>query len=224
MKGSFRSDRDEEEHKAAKTEKLWLIIYTDMISNLVIFFLMLYCLTWLNEDEKKIAAASFKEAFAGERKAVENVMTEIEKGLEKDRNVEGKLKEEFANNIEVSEKRITIILPSPVLFDSGSAELKPSTKNTLKEIADIVKSISNKIIVEGHTDDIPISGRYASNWELSSARAFSVIKYFIEECAVEPARLSSIGHGEFKPKFPNDNAEHRSKNRRIEINIIKANT
>ena len=175
--------RDEDSHfeDEKKGESLWMIIYTDMISNLMIFFLMLYCLTWLKPDEKTIAAASFKQAFAGDQKAVANAIYEIEKGLDKDRAVEGRVREEFSN-VQVSEKRITIVLPSPVLFDSGKAVLKGETKKTLHDFAEIIRTLKNTVVVEGYTDDRPINtGEYASNWELSSARAFSVIKYLIDE-------------------------------------------
>jgi len=198
-----------------------MIIYTDMISNLMIFFLMLYCLTWLTPEEKKLASASFHKAFAGEKQAVDDAVHDIEKGLDKDRSVENKLREEFTN-VTVSEKRITIVLPSPVLFDSGSAVLKDETKKTLREFAEIIRTLKNAVVVEGYTDDRPINtGEFASNWELSSARAFSVIKYLIEQEKISPERLSAFGYGEFRPKAPNDTEDHRAMNRRIEINIIK---
>jgi len=215
-----RRDTDAGE-EPKKSEGLWMIIYTDMISNLMIFFLMLYCLTWLKEEDKTLAAASFKQAFAGDKKAVGEAMHDIEKGLDKDKSVEGKVREEF-NNVEVNEKRITIVLPSPVLFDSGSAVLKSETIKTLKEFAEIIRTLKNKVVVEGYTDDKPIStGEFASNWELSAARAFSVIKYLIEEEKIDPERLSAFGYGEFRPKVPNNSDENRTMNRRIEINIIK---
>lgn len=213
----YESESDE----VKKSESLWMIIYTDMISNLMIFFLMLYCLTWLGEEDKTLASASFKQAFAGESKAIENAVQEIEKGLDKDKSVEGRVREEFSN-VQVSEKRITIVLPSPVLFDSGSATLKAETKATLHDFAEIIRTLKNAVVVEGYTDDAPISTReFESNWELSSARAFSVIKYLIDNEDIGPERLSSFGYGEFRPKVANDNEEHRAMNRRIEINIIK---
>jgi chemotaxis protein MotB len=216
-----RLREESETEEGRKGESLWMIIYTDMISNLMIFFLMLYCLTWLGEEDKTLASASFKQAFAGESKAVENAVQEIEKGLDKDKSVEGRVREEFSN-VQVSEKRITIVLPSPVLFDSGSATLKAETKTTLHDFAEIIRPLKNAVVVEGYTDDKPIStGEFASNWELSSARAFSVIKYLIEKENIGPERLSAFGYGEFRPLVANDTEEHRAVNRRIDINIIK---
>lgn len=204
---------------------LWMIIYTDMITNLMIFFLMSYCLTWLNEKDRQIAASSFAETFGGKK----NEVAETEKGLEKKRqneieeqeNIEKNAKKQFAN-VEVNEEKIKIVLPSPVLFDSGSANLKSETVATLHDISNLIRNTTNRVVVEGHTDNIPISGgEFDSNWDLSAARAFSVIRHLIDKEKIEPKRLSAVGYGEFRPKSPNDNPENRARNRRIEINIIK---
>ncbi|HBU69994.1 MAG TPA: hypothetical protein DEE98_06365 [Elusimicrobia bacterium] len=205
---------------------LWMIIYTDMITNLMIFFLMSYCLTWLDESDRQLAASSFAETFGGQK----NEVMETEKGLEKKRqtqmeeqeDLEKKAKQQFAN-VEINEEKIKIVLPSPVLFDSGSAELKAATIKTLSEISNLIKNTTNRVVVEGHTDNIAITagGEYASNWELSAARAFSVIQYLIDKEGIEPKRISALGYGEFRPKAPNDNPENRMINRRIEISIIK---
>ncbi|MFH1369658.1 MAG: OmpA family protein [Elusimicrobiota bacterium] len=200
---------------------LWLIIYTDMISNLMIFFLMLYCLTWLSEADRNLAAASFKETFGGEKGAVLKTLAEIEKGIDKTKDLEDKVKQEF-QNVQISEKKITIILPSPVLFDSGKADLKPSTIKNLRDIAEVVRNLPNRVVVEGYTDDIPIqTERFKSNWELSSARAFSVVQYLIEKEKISPNRVSALGYAEFRPSAPNDSESNRAKNRKIEINIMK---
>jgi chemotaxis protein MotB len=146
--------------------------------------------------------------------------------------------------VEINAQRIRIFLPSPVLFETGKVDLKPEAIDTLKEIAKSIKTIKNVIIVEGHTDNIPLrGGRYGTNWELSAARAFSVIRYFIEQENIPPARFSVYGYGEFRPApenqknhpeiekeedmkkvidILNGTEEERARNRRIEINIIRA--
>lgn len=222
---SKKSARYLQPEEAVEQESgLWLIIYTDMISNLMIFFLMLYCLTWLSDKDRQLAAASFEQTFGGEKNAVMKTLADFEKGIDQTKEVEDKLKSEY-KDVQISEKKITIVLPSPVLFDSGKADLKASTKDTLKGIADIIRILPNKIVVEGYTDDRPIStSEFDSNWELSAARAFSVVKYFIEESKIHPQRLSALGYAEFRPKVPNTTEENRAKNRRIEINIMKEQT
>ncbi|MCK9582294.1 MAG: flagellar motor protein MotB [Endomicrobiales bacterium] len=204
-----------------KTNSLWMIIYTDMVSSLMIFFLMCYCLTWLTPADRAIAAASFSESFAGKKGAVKEVMGNIDRELERERQLEERIRQEF-KNVVITPGKIQIILPSPVLFDSGSAVLKDSTKAPLHQIAEIIRSIPSSVIVEGHTDNVPIkSAEYDSNWELSSARSFSIIRYLSDEEHLDPALLSALGYGEFRPVAPNDTNENRAKNRRIEINILK---
>ncbi|MBI3600596.1 MAG: OmpA family protein [Nitrospinae bacterium] len=93
-------------------------------------------------------------------------------------------------------------------------------KYFLESVNEIVKDVPYKILVEGHTDDVPIkTERFPSNWELSSSRASSVVKYFIEK-GIAPQRLSAVGYAEFKPRFPKT-PENRPKNRRVEIIILR---
>ena len=223
---NYQYEEQDSEQNNSEENPLWMIIYTDMITNLMIFFMLSYCLTWLNEKDRAIAAASFAETFAGKQHSVENAIQTIEQTEktvdDEQKNVEDEIKQKFSN-VEINEEKIEITLPSPVLFDSGKANLKPGTYKNLNEIADMVRDVSNRVIVEGHTDNKPVLGSkdFKSNWELSASRAFSVIRYFIEQGKVDPKRLSAFGYGEFRPKYPNDTEENRAKNRRIAINIIK---
>jgi len=121
--------------------------------------------------------------------------------------------------VSISPLWIKLELSSPALFDSGSAELKPAGWPLLRELAKHQKHMANVLIVEGHTDNVPIrSERFQSNWELSAARAFTVLQFFVSE-GIEPKRLAAHGYGEFRPLVPNDSEENRGRNRRIEITI-----
>ncbi|MDI6757966.1 MAG: OmpA family protein, partial [Endomicrobiia bacterium] len=124
-------------------------------------------------------------------------------------------------NVDVNAQRIRIQLATPVLFDSGAAELKMDAASILNEIADMLKKVPNKVIVEGHTDNIPIStSKYANNWELSVDRAINVINY-MKTIGLPPERFAAAGYGEFQPVTANDTLEGRSKNRRIEFIIVR---
>ncbi len=118
-------------------------------------------------------------------------------------------------------------IPGEFLFDSGRAELKKSSIPKLEEVAkNILAEVATDnnwmIRVEGHTDNVPIkSKRYSSNWELSTARALSVVTYFIEHNYAKPEQIHAIGYAEYKPLVPNDSEENRSKNRRVEIRLTK---
>jgi chemotaxis protein MotB len=151
--------------------------------------------------------------------AVENIVSEDSKTIA----------EIFSNQgiqqiakVEVSANKITINFSEPVLFDPGSADLKETCMSHLRRLAQVFIELPNSVQIEGHTDNRPIGKKlkFASNWELSAARSFSVLRFLILE-GVHPEKLSAVGYGEFKPVKTNDTIEGRAANRRIEINIIR---
>ena len=127
-----------------------------------------------------------------------------------------------AGRIQISELqgKMTVRLAEKVLFPSGSATLNREGKGTLGKVADAFKDLKDRIVrVEGHTDDVPIrSAAFPSNWELSAARAIAVVR-FLQSAGVDPSRLAAAGYGEFQPIAPNDTADGRAQNRRIEISL-----
>lgn len=125
------------------------------------------------------------------------------------------------STLEVNESQIRLILNTPVLFDSGRAQIKKETKRLLDELARTLAITDDKVIIEGHTDNIPIkSARFRSNWELSARRAVNVINYFVDK-GFSPKRFIAAGYGEYFPRFSNDIPIQRRKNRRIEIVLLK---
>jgi chemotaxis protein MotB len=117
--------------------------------------------------------------------------------------------------------RMVLVLPNDVLFDSGKAEVKPRGKQSLAAVATVLVSLEGrKFQVAGHTDDQPIrfSG-FASNWELSTERGLRVVEFLLKS-GMKPETLSAAGYGEFDPVVPNDSADNRTKNRRIEITLV----
>jgi len=204
---------DEEQQSRGKETRIWLTIYSDLMTNLTLFFLILYAFTRLSAVQQKKLSQVFKEM--GVRKTIP-----VEEPKKEEDELEEKL-DKFAK-IETTEKYIKIVMPTPVLFDLGKADIKPEAKAVLHEIAEIIRDKPNEIIVEGHTDNLPIyGGEFLSNWELSAARAFNVIDYFIKEENISPERLIALGYGEYRPVAPNDSEENRRLNRRIEIKIVK---
>ncbi len=118
--------------------------------------------------------------------------------------------------------RLTINMVDRVLFDSGQSQVKQTGLKVLKQVSDILKNVADKQIrIEGHTDNVPIGARlkerYPTNWELSTARATSVVRYLIEDGGVDRANLSAVGYADTKPVAGNDTEEGRTANRRIEI-------
>lgn len=122
-----------------------------------------------------------------------------------------------AVGIEKTERGFKAVLKGDVLFASGTAEITPEFYPYLDELAEILKDSNFMVRVEGHTDNVPINtARFPSNWELSTARAVSVIRYFLDKAAVDAERLEAVGFGEYRPAAPNDTVEGRAKNRRVE--------
>jgi chemotaxis protein MotB len=111
-------------------------------------------------------------------------------------------------------------LSQNVLFAPGSAQVGPEGRAVLAKVAERVKTIPHRVVVRGHTDDVPIdSERFPSNWELAGARASGVVRILAED-GVDPSRLEAVSRGEFDPVASNDTEEGRAKNRRIEIALI----
>lgn len=126
-----------------------------------------------------------------------------------------------AGSLEVTlrEGRMVLRLPNDVLFDSGKAQLKPAGKTALEGIAFALKDVPRKFQISGHTDDEPIKlSGYESNWELSTARALTVVSFLLNQ-GMKPQQLSAAGYGEFDPVGSNDSPLGRAKNRRTEISI-----
>ena len=137
----------------------------------------------------------------------------------------GKLEQEIQRGeVQISELKgkLTVNVVDKILFDSGKADLKPAGIKVLKQIGDILKTAVDKNIhVEGHTDNVPISGKlketYPSNWELSTARATTVLHFLQSKAGIPGERLAAVGYGEYKPLASNSTAQGRAQNRRIQI-------
>ncbi|VBB42481.1 conserved hypothetical protein [uncultured Desulfatiglans sp.] len=122
----------------------------------------------------------------------------------------------------LTDEGVVILLEDAVLFDSGKAEINSQAFNQLDAIQNIIISVHNRVRIEGHTDDVPIcTPRFPSNWELSTARAVNVLKYFTASGLVDPGRFSAVGYADSKPLVPNESPEARRKNRRVEIVLVK---
>jgi len=126
--------------------------------------------------------------------------------------------------VKIIERKDFLILrfDSVILFDLSSADIKSSAKTVLEKLGQMLNKMSNEIIIQGHTDNLPINtGQFPSNWELSTRRATNVVHFFINECSIAPSRLTATGNAEYKPVKPNDTAENRQQNRRIDIVVSK---
>jgi len=133
-------------------------------------------------------------------------------------------KEIESGEVKVTQFRdlLTVNLVEKILFDSGRTEIKPRGLEILRRVGEILKGVRDKVVrIEGHTDNVPIGAalqvRFATNWELSTARATVVARFLQDKVGLDSSRLSATGYGEHRPVAPNDTDEGRAQNRRIEI-------
>ena len=128
-------------------------------------------------------------------------------------------------SVKIKEGHISVVLPSSVLFNSGQTKLKKTATSSLSKVCRILeKDFPTEIIrIEGHTDSDPIKRTkklYKTNWELSAARAATVLHYLIDNCHLDPTHLYLAGFGEFQPVAGNKNKKDKKKNRRVEIVVL----
>ena len=137
----------------------------------------------------------------------------------------GELKKELNNGqlkITQYQNMLTVDVADKILFDSGHSDLKKDGKSVLQKVGDALSKSGKYIRVVGHTDNVPLAAgaNYASNWELSTARATTVARFLQEQVKLDPHLLIAEGRGEFAPVAPNDTPENKQKNRRIEIMLL----
>ncbi|MCB6182121.1 flagellar motor protein MotD [Leeia sp. TBRC 13508] len=150
-------------------------------------------------------------------KAAKEKMSGLAGNLE---NVLKPLVDEGQVKVNQTARGIAVEINASVLFAPADAKLNPGSMKALGAVADLLVNENNAIQIEGHTDNLPIkSTQYPSNWELSSARASSVVRLFIDR-GISPARLSAIGYGENRPLSNNTSEEGRSRNRRVQVTIL----
>jgi len=228
--------------------KRYLETFSDLMSLLLVFFILLFAFGQADLERFKLLSSSLRAAFHGitvfesgvglgegfdassinepgtnvinfgalpsRKRDYMKVASELNKFA-----LENELAKEISIN--VGKEGIYISLSSALLFPSGSVDIAPEGQKTLKVIAKLLNEIPNEVRVEAHTDNTATgSPIYPTNWELSSARAVSVVRFLQEKGEVDPTRLAAMGLGEYRPLFPNDTPEHRALNRRADILII----
>lgn len=171
-------------------------------------------------------ALNFYKGKPEQEQKIKELETQVEELDAAKKLLEDRLAREIADKqilLEKTSRGLVITMVNDILFDSGKAKLKTGAKDVLSKIASVINEAApdRDIGVEGHTDNIPIKhSGWKSNWELSTARATSVLHYLIDDCGISPQKLSAIGYGEYRPIDTNDTKEGRGQNRRVEIIIL----
>lgn len=176
-------------------------------------------------SEKQFAdLASLSNKLAEAEAAIAKLAEENKNVTQTQQSLEDEMRKALeSKEVTISELRgkLTVNILDRILFDSGEAELKAEGQRILEKIAGVLTQHTNRQVhIIGHTDDVPIHRKFASNWELSTARATAAVRFLQERAGVDPRVLGALGYGEFHPIAPNTTAEGRAKNRRIEVVVL----
>lgn len=260
--------KNKKEEEASEGLPEWFGTYSDLVTLLLCFFILLFSMATIDAQKYVQIANSLRSSFdksSGGDLLLTNkgqqmisitnqnnpsdtgdLATDSEKYVKKAEGMvadaqlqqENQKMEDAANKIRdivaekgiadkvsvVEEKEFVMVrLDSEVFFQSGHADVLPAGQEVLSAITDVLNLLENKdILVQGHTDNIPIqTAQFSSNWELSTARATHVVRYMVDMHGMDPSRLTATGNGEFRPIGDNETPDGRQANRRIEIRIMR---
>lgn len=212
----------------------WLLTYADMITLLTVFFVVLYSFAKVDVRRARDVGAALQRAFrvellhgttaqtvGGQGGLEGQIATESFRVIARQLSVAAQTKN-LAENVQLGfrEDGLVVSLSGTAIFESGTDELRPEARQFLLAVAQILRTLPNTIAIEGHTDNIPIkSPRFPSNWELSGARAYAVLRFLADEGKVDESRMYFQGFAEYEPVASNDTREGRQRNRRVDIVI-----
>lgn len=207
----------------------WVVSYADFVTMLLALFMVMYAVSQINNQNLGELQNKMQNTFTKSSRS--EYVTKHQENMNSDRRFEvATIEKIFKNDLKktagvklVKDPRGLIVrVNSTSLFDKGSAEIKPQAKTTLTEIVKILTKMDNPVIIEGHTDSVPIKNiKFPSNWELSTARATNIISFITKTGKIPPKRLCAIGYGEYNPIGDNTSISGRMLNRRVDIIILE---
>lgn len=227
----------------------WLLTYSDLITLLMIFFVIMYSMSNVDSQKYDSLATSLNNSLSpsfsivnggstnsiGSITPVTNGNSDIlsnssSQSLSPTQEIEQELKNYLESHdltsqvtLHIEPQGLILSLNENIFFESGKAEIQPRYKKNLLEISAILSTFNNNVSIEGHTDNIPIhNNQFRSNWELAAIRATNVVHLLIDEEHMNPSKLSATSYGEHHPIASNDTDEGRAKNRRIDIVLLSS--
>lgn len=230
----------EENDGGGPSHERWLLTYSDMITLLMIFFIIMYVISSVNQAKFEALADSLNIALEGGAGIFDNVgpsmmdgktagvsaVTEDQMLAELQKDLAQYLEQEgLSGTVSLSreERGLVISFQEMILFQKGKNTLTPEAKEIVDKVGKLLKDVPNYIRVEGHTCDLPINNEaFRSNWELASARATTVVHEFINHSGLEPERLSVTAYSEYRPRVKNDSESNRALNRRVDIVVLSS--
>jgi chemotaxis protein MotB len=228
-------------HEEHENHERWLVSYADFITLLFAFFVVMYSVSSVNEGKYRVLSDSLSSSFSktkavGDLSIMKLPVTKSKQIVVKERpkskdNARSYLK--VANAIATAkvpkgvkvtstERGLSIRIADDTLFSSGSSVINPQVQEFLDLITGLVRDLPNLIAVEGHTDNQPIrTAEFPSNWDLSTARANALIRYFTEHHHLRSDRFSSTGFAGTRPIESNATVEGQASNRRVELIVLR---
>jgi len=196
--------RVDSEIKVGRSAPAWMLTYSDLMTQVLIFFVMMFALASAMNEMQLVKLKKRLEVYVTENQ-LENYI-----------------------GLTIDEKGLVVSLREKLMFDSGRAEIYEEAKYILKDLTKEIVDVPNNVRIEGHTDNVPIGpelqSKFPTNWELSTARATNVTRYVLETLNFPPKRISSAGYGEYQPIVDNDTEEHKAMNRRVDIVVQRIGT
>ncbi|MCE5220929.1 MAG: OmpA family protein [Clostridium sp.] len=231
------------QHHEEHVDEAWLLPYSDMLTLLLALFIVMFAMGQTDKAKFQAMSKEFNAIFSGgsgvmqqdgnsvipmdgqggfginSAKAEEDKMTEIKKMLEQEIGKEG-----YSDKIKVdlTSEGLEIAIQDAVLFKSGEADILNDVSPLLLKISNMLHDLGNQVKIAGHTDNVPISNaKFRSNWDLSAMRAINVMNLMVTSTGISADKASIEAHGEYMPKYDNSTEEGRTKNRRVEIIVIR---
>jgi chemotaxis protein MotB len=217
----------------------WLLTYADMITLLLALFIILFAISNISSVKFQRLVRAVSGGFNStdtinnppnggvigglhgrtDQANLASIKAQLDKYIAR-KNLQSKVQTRIDK-----QGLVITLLSDKAYYDSGSADLRPETKQLLDVVAGQLRTVGNDVRVEGSTDNVPIAtASYPTNWELSAARSTGVTRYLVEHAKIIPTRISFAGYGEYRPKFANDTDAHRQQNRRVDVVILNGST
>ncbi len=228
-------------HEEHENHERWAIPYGDLVTLLLAFFVVMYSISVVNEGKYRVVSDSLNAAFRGEPTTVVPIqigqaaattlaapivqlpndmkLMAMRQLTEQAENAMAPLIMQGLVDVTSEGGKLSIAVRSDILFASGSAVLSAEAQPVIRLLGQVLRDFPVNIRIEGHTDNVPVAGgQYQSNWELSAARAVSVVHMLVAD-GVAPVRLAAVGFGEFHPALPNSTVDGRNANRRVVLAV-----
>lgn len=219
----------------------WLVSYADFITLMFGFFIVLYAVAQSDRAKAKDVADSVQRAFGGRAAVAQRPASAVAQSIVQPvvkthasgtgealapsyADLKQQLKQEIADGkmqVAMDARGIIISLHEKSFFPSGADAIYPSAFESMSKVAVVIRDLPNPVLLEGHTDSVPIHNqRFRSNWDLSAARSIAVLQLFETRFGIAPQRFAIAGYADNLPVAGNDSDEGRSKNRRVDIVIV----